>query len=94
MQNFPLADSKATAYRSTRYSVLSLRPYQFEPGKDFSIKETLTTYCQKRFISKSVARRFMAKKWLLVTKRGRHIFIEELCTEQIDVYLGIKNLSC
>lgn len=89
-----LRNRRARAFDSTRYSVISLHPYQFKAGTNFSIKITLTAYCQLRFISKSVARRFMVKKWLAVSRMGRHIFVEEICTEEIDQYLGIKNKPC
>lgn len=59
--NFCRYPKNATAYNSTPYSVISLRPYQFKPSTNFSIKITLTAYCQLRFISKSMAKTFMKK---------------------------------
>ena len=78
---------RARAFRSSPYSILSLRAYQFKPKESFSEKVTFTHYCKSKFISKSVGKRLIALKYLAVTKHGRHIWVEEICPDLIKRFL-------
>lgn len=81
--------AKIKPFSPSKDSVFSTLHREFVKGVDCSRKITLTRYCQLRFVSKRQARRFIRKGWLTVTRQGRNLWVQEVCTEEIDDYLGL-----
>ena len=82
--------AKSKPFNTTPYSVFVNRYREFGVDRTSSVKVTLTAYCKDRYVSKYQAKIFIKKGWLAVTKHGRNLWVEELCKDEIDEYLGIS----
>ena len=80
---------KSFYYKNTKYSLFSHYPRDFSPGKIFSLKIPLVTYCKLKKISRKQAKRLIALKLLNITRFKRRIWVEECDPEQINDVLGI-----
>lgn len=78
---------KSKPYRRTRATYFATRPLFFRVGENHSEKITLSQYCRKRSISKKQARKFINKKWLVITSFRNQIWVEEACPEAIADFL-------
>jgi hypothetical protein len=80
---------------TSKQSVFAFRPFEFDPQVSddpevdtrYYKKITLTQYCQEKFISKSQARTLIRKKWLAITRFRGHIWVHEICPDQIHDFL-------
>lgn len=80
--------AKSKPFHTTPHSVFAYGAKEFEPDSTVSVKITLTAYCQRNFVSKEQARRFIKEGWLLATRSGRNIFVSVCNQDAIDDWLG------
>lgn len=69
-------------YSSFRYGVADMLP-----DTTVSVKETLTAYCKRKFITKTQAKYLIRNRWLLATRSGKHIYVAEACPNEIEAHL-------
>lgn len=82
---------KFKPFNTSKRSIFALRP----PAHDYSNQNgltrwtLLTDYMRTRNVSRTQVRKFAHKNWIAVTGYKSRLYVSEICSVEINEYLGI-----
>lgn len=82
---------KFKPFHTSRRSIFALRPPSSDYTNDYGFTKwtLLTDYMKTRRVTRSQVRKFAHKNWIAVTGYKSRLYVCEICTEEINDYLGV-----